>query len=154
MPLADKMTLAKIILALSLFLMLILCHVLADSPTDDATPPKFKITSSRRMDEPPSIEVSFANGIKDDLVLTHYKMYPNSVGGCNYLGHLKNDDMSTAAVTGCLNNPDDKMEITLLSQHSTNSMFAVNFLGETEVITSPFEEGGRSVLHPLNPLNM
>ena len=103
----------------------------------------FKITSSRSMDEPPSITVSFTSGVKDDLILTHYKMHESSTGGCNYLGRLKNNHYSSVAVTGCLNKPGDLMEITLLSEHTTNKMFTVDFSGNTEIVKNPFGEGGK-----------
>ena len=129
------------VLALCLLLTPIFDSVLADGYMEDDGPPTFKITTSRRIDEPPSIEVSFSNGVKDDLVLTHYKMYQNSHGGCNYLGHLKNDPTSSAAVTGCLNNSGDKIEVTLLSEHTTNSMFVVDILGNTEALKYKRERG-------------
>ena len=89
----------------------------------------FEIASSRSMDVPPSITVSFTNGVQDDLELTHYKMHEDSTGGCNYLGRLKNYRYSSVAVTGCLDKPGDLMEITLLSDHSVNKMFTVDFFG-------------------------
>ena len=64
--------------------------------------------------------------------------------GCNYLGHLRNTPSSSAAVTGCLNNPEDKMEITLISSHNQHKMFVVDGAGNTSRLSSPFEEGGRS----------
>ena len=74
----------------------------------------------------PEIEVSFANGVKQKMVLRHYNAIPNSESVvhsrlCNYLGHLEGDEIdSTVAVTGCLmgDNPDKKVHITLLSRHS------------------------------------
>ena len=38
------------------------------------------------------------------------------------------------AVTGHLNEPTDRMEITLLSEHSTHEMFEVDYFGRTRVI--------------------
>ena len=49
----------------------------------------FHVTSSRSVEEAPTIQVTFANGVKDDLVLSHYKMNENAVIGCNYIGHLR-----------------------------------------------------------------
>ena len=74
----------------------------------------------------PEIEVTFTNGVKQRLVLRHYDAIPNSDSAdksrfCNYLGHLEGDEVnSTVAVTGCLmgHNLDEKVHITLLSQHS------------------------------------
>ena len=93
--------------------------------------------------DPPTINVFFANGHEDELDLKHYKLQKLSVEGCNYLGHLRNTPSSSAAVTGCLNNPEDKMEITLISDHSPHKMFTVDVAGNTLSLSSPFEEGGR-----------
>ena len=94
------------------------------------------------MDQPPSVAVSFANGVSDDLILMQYKMHESSMGGCNYLGRLRQSPSSSAAVTGCLNNPGDRMEVTLISEHNTNRMFTVDFLGNTEIVKNPFGDGG------------
>jgi hypothetical protein len=100
------------------------------------------VTSSRSMEEAPTIEVTFANGVRDQLELKHYRMNDESVVGCNYIGHLKNSASSSVAVTGCLNKPGDRMEVTMISDHNINKMFAVDFNGNSEIIKSPFEEGG------------
>ena len=86
----------------------------------------------------------FANGHEDEIDLKHYKLQELSVEGCNYLGNLRNTPSSSVAVTGCLNNPEDKMEITLISDHNRHKMFAVDVDGNTISLSSPFEEGGRS----------
>ena len=93
--------------------------------------------------DPPTINVFFANGHEDELDLKHYKLQKLSVEGCNYLGHLRNTPSSSAAVTGCLNNPEDKMEITLISGHNRQKMFAVDVAGNAFRLSSPFEEGGK-----------
>ena len=103
---------------------------------------KFRITASRSIADPPSIQVTFSNGVQDELVLTQYKFNDLSTAGCNYLGRLRNDPESSVAVTGCLNNPGDKLEVTLLSENNINHMFLVDFYGNTEIIKSPFEDGG------------
>ena len=85
--------------------------------------------------------VEFANGVTDDIVLKHYKMNKNSPLACNYIGHLKNYD-SSVAVTGCMEKPGDRMEITLLSEHNPNSMmYTVDFFGNTQVVENPFKYG-------------
>ena len=74
----------------------------------------------------PDIEVSFTNGLRQKMVLKHFDAIPNSDSSdesrlCNYMGHLEGDEEnSVVAVTGCLmgDNIDEKMHITLLSQHS------------------------------------
>ena len=84
----------------------------------------------------------FPNGVQDELELSQYKFQEASQDGCNYLGRLRNDVASSVAVTGCLYNPGDVMEITLISKNNVNKMFAVDFYGNAEIIKSPFENGG------------
>ena len=106
---------------------------------------KFHITSSRSIAEPPSIHVRFENGVQDDMELVHYKMNEDSVAGCHYLGHLKGSPASSSvAVTGCLNEPGDRMEVTIISENNVNKMFLVDLDGHSEVIKNPFEEGGKT----------
>ena len=107
---------------------------------------KFQITSSRSIEEPPSIHVRFDNGFEDDIELVHYKMNEDVAVGCNYLGHLKSDPASSSvAATGCLNNPDDRMDVTIISKHNINKMFSVDLDGHALVINNPFEEGGKII---------
>jgi hypothetical protein len=98
------------------------------------------------VEEAPTIEVTFANGDNDDLVLSHYKMNENAVIGCNYIGHLRRSPSSSVGVTGCLNKPGDKMEVTMISEKNINNMFSVDFYGNAEIIKTPFEEGGKSIV--------
>jgi hypothetical protein len=98
------------------------------------------------VEEAPTIEVTFANGVKDDLVLSHYKMNENAVIGCNYIGHLRSSPSSSVGVTGCLIKPGDKMEVTMISEKNLNKMFSVDFYGNAEIIKTPFEEGGISIV--------
>jgi len=105
---------------------------------------KFQIMASRSVVDPPSIQVTFSNGVQDEFVLTQYKLNELSTGGCNYLGRLRNDAQSSVAVTGCIDNPGDEMEVTLLSGNNINKMFLVDFNGNAEIINNPFEDGGIS----------
>ena len=102
----------------------------------------FDVISSRSINDPPSIRVTFANGVQDDLELTQYKFQERSEGGCNYLGRLRNDRASSVAVTGCLIQPGDSMDVTLISKNNANKMFSVDFFGNTERIENPFKQGG------------
>ena len=88
----------------------------------------------------------FANGVNDDLLLEHYRMNKESPIGCNYLGHLRNSPSSSVGVTGCLNQPGDTMEVTIISEHNINKMFSVDFNRNAEVIKNPFEGGGINFL--------
>ena len=99
--------------------------------------PVFKVVTSRSNLEPPSIDVLFPNGHRDELVLEHYKLFKGSNGGRNYIGYLKNTSSSSVAVTGHLATPSDRMEITLLSEHTADQMFEVDYFGRTEVIPIP-----------------
>ena len=92
----------------------------------------------------------FDNGFEDDIELVHYKINEDAAVGCNYLGHLKSDPASSSvAATGCLNNPDDRMDVTLISKHNINKMFSVDFNGRALLIKNPFEEGGKIMIELL-----
>ena len=110
----------------------------------DADLPRFKVQLAGNEKDPPTIKVFFANGHEDELDLKHYNLEELSVEGCNYLGNLRNTPSSSVAVTGCLNKPEDQMEITLISGHNRHKMFAVDMAGNAFRLSSPFEEGGKS----------
>merc|ERR1719414_2216312 len=82
--------------------------------------------------------------MQDALDLSHYRMHEQATVGCNYHGTLKNDPSAVVAVTGCLNKPGDKMEVTLISKNNINKMFEVDFDGSAEIIKNPFAEGAQS----------
>ena len=103
---------------------------------------RFDVTASRSLNQPPSVQVRFENGVQDELELTQYKFDGKSEVGCNFLGRLRNDVASSVAVTGCLNKPGDIMEVTLISKNNVNKLFKVDFDGNTEVLANPFENGG------------
>ena len=104
---------------------------------------QFDVTSSRSLSQPPSVQVTFPNGVQDELELTEHKPYGSSSNaGCNFLGRLRNDVASSAAVTGCLDKPGDIMEVTLISRNNINKMFKVDFDGNVDVLANPFENGG------------
>ena len=105
---------------------------------------RFHVIASRSMEVPPTIDVTL-NGVKDGLELTHYRMNDESAVGCNYLGYLRNSPSSSVAVTGCLNKPGDRMEVTMISMNSVHKMFSVDFNGNVDIIKSPFEKGGQIV---------
>ena len=73
-------------------------------------------------------------------------MHENAVVGCNYVGKLKNDPSAVVAVTGCLNKPGDRMEVTMISKNNINKMFSVDFNGNAEVIENPFAGGGNEIV--------
>ena len=101
----------------------------------------------KNVQEPPQINVTFPDKSKDNLELTHHRLNDESPIGCNYLGHLRGSRISIVAVTGCLDKPADKMEVTMFSQKAQNKMYTVDYNGKTEPIKGAFEDGG---LHMLN----
>ena len=89
------------------------------------------------------MEVTFADGYKDTLVLEHYNAFPNSENIdhtrlCNYLGHLLHEKDARVAVTGCLDdtrNTDGKMYISLLSRRSPlQKSFSMDLNGNVKPI--------------------
>ena len=109
---------------------------------DDDPKVKFNVIASRSIEEPPTIEVTFGNGVKDNLVLQPFQMNSEAPLSCSYIGRLQNSPSSSVAATGCLNKPDDVMDITIISENNINKMFTVDFNGYTEVIKNPFGEEG------------
>lgn len=57
--------------------------------------------------------------------------------GCRYIGRLKNNPWSSVVVTGCLIEPGDQREVTMLSNYSIHSMFTVDYNGNTEIFKDP-----------------
>ena len=97
----------------------------------------------RSIQEPPQINVTFADKTKDNLELTHHRMKSDSPIRCNYLGNLRHSRSSIVAVTGCLDKPGDKMEVTMYSNKKAKSMmYTVDYNGKTEPIKGAFEDGG------------
>ena len=95
--------------------------------------PSFKINGYSRSNIP-EMTVTFENGATDGMVLEPYSNSP-----CNFIGKLKTHQGSTA-VTGCLNNPGDKMHITLLSDLNTKSVaYELDFDGRLTALENPFK---------------
>ena len=88
------------------------------------------------------MQVKFANGLEYDLDLKHYKMNKVAPMGCNYIGKLRGDATSSVAVSGCLNSPEDRLQVTMLSRNSKDKMFFVDALGNAEVVERPLFDGG------------
>lgn len=107
--------------------------------------PRFEISGYSSRSDIPQMMVTFENGVSDSLVLEPYSDSP-----CNFIGQLENYP-STAAVTGCLAQPGDKMSITLLSDLNTKSnMYELDFDGTVEIVENPFkyQEEPSGVHHP------
>ena len=60
----------------------------------------------------PKIKVIFASGLIDEMILEPSFPGPTCFP-CNFLGKLKDTAPTNVAVTGCLEKPGDKMEITM-----------------------------------------
>ena len=71
-----------------------------------------------------------------------------SNGGHKYIGYLKNTPSSSVAVTGHLASPSDRMEITLLSDHTADQMFEVDYFGRTEIIPVPEKSSMKGISKP------
>ena len=91
------------------------------------------------------MQVLFENGLKHDLDLKHYRMNKLSPIGCNYIGSLRGDPSSRVSVTGCLNSPEDRMQVTMISENNNNKMFNVDSFGNAEIVRAPFPVGGNSI---------
>jgi len=99
-----------------------------------AATPKFTISGYSRSSAP-EMTVTFENGKTHELILEPYSESP-----CNFIGELKNEPGSAVGVTGCLNTPDDKMYITLLSDDNTLSYaYVMDHAGEVTADENPFE---------------
>ena len=101
---------------------------------------------ARKLGGFPSIRAKFSNGIEDNLMLepcSFQKQRSRSNGDCMFVGKLQHDPASRVAVTGCLNNPEDIMDITLLSKRSAHQMFTVDYFGNSKNIASPLKDNGK-----------
>jgi len=109
--------------------------------------PSFTVNGYSRTNVP-EMSVTFENGATHEMVLEPYSKSP-----CNFIGQLKNQPDSSVAVTGCLNNPEDKMHITLLSELNTRSpTFVVDFNGLVTADENPFAtQTERTGKLPVNP---
>ena len=74
---------------------------------------------------------------------------PYSNSPCNFIGKLSNDPSSSVAVTGCLNQPGDKMHITLLSGIQSRSLiYSLDFDGQVTALENPTKyQTGMSTIH-------
>ena len=71
--------------------------------------PSFQLTTSDNVNNRLPTQVTFSNGVKDEIILKG-----NQDNKCNYLGHLHGDPISVIGASGCLTKHGDEMEITLI----------------------------------------
>jgi len=106
--------------------------------------PSFHISGYSRSNVP-EMSVTFENGDNHAMVLESYSNSP-----CNFIGQLKNVP-SSLAVTGCMDNPGDKMHITLLSDLNTRATtYELDYEGQVTAQENPFKsQTERSGKYPL-----
>ena len=84
----------------------------------------------------PKIKVIFSSGFIDEMILEPAFPGPNC-SPCNFLGELKNTTRTTVAVTGCLEKPGDKMEITMLGTQPRGWRLTLDYGGQVTVLRTP-----------------
>ena len=104
--------------------------------------PEFKIHHERSLNGVPAIEVNFANGHRDNLVLERFYSSDEErmmrSPSCNFFGHLASEENACVSVSGCLG---DKMEMTIMSKHNTlSNMYIWHKDGHVQVEESAFKD--------------
>merc|ERR1712008_376834 len=95
--------------------------------------PRIQVIEPRSARGIPSIDITFANGVKDALVLERF--YPTEQSrmekkvSCNFIGSLENENTACVAVTGC---PGEEMAFTIKSKHSENIGYILHQDGQLD----------------------
>ena len=104
--------------------------------------PLIEVHEVRSLGHIPSIDITFANGIKDSMILERF--YPTEdskraiIPPCNFFGYLLKDKTACVSVTGCFG--QDDMEITINSVNSgPNNMYILHKNGDLEMVESAFK---------------
>jgi len=128
---------------------LIFLSLLACGHADLTGMPAFSISGYSRSNVP-EMSVTFENGQTHELILEPYSESP-----CNFIGELKSEPGSAVGVTGCLNNPEDKMYITMLSEFNTLSYsYELGYDGQVKADENPYEhQKERAGIFPLSSRN-
>ena len=116
-----------------------------EDSADDTIPghlgqPRIEVSQSRSPRGIPSIAVTFANGVKDSLVLERF--YPTEQSrmerklSCNFFGRLENENTACVSVTGC---PGEEMAFTINSKNSVNVGYILHKDGHLELVESAFK---------------
>ena len=102
--------------------------------------PTIKVSQARSKGSVPEMQITFADGHEDKLVLHRHfisgadRMMDEEM--CNYLGHLENDAAACVAVTGCIG---QDMELTINSKHNTKTnTYLLQKSGEVQLLPRPF----------------
>merc|ERR1711884_1018284 len=105
--------------------------------------PSFALNQDRSLDGSPSVSITFPDGFTDTMVLSRYYSNENDrlarTENCHFFGHLEGEPEACIALTGCPGSDD--LELTIMSEHSTNPTFKWKKDGEVELIESPFLGG-------------
>ena len=102
--------------------------------------PRIEVSQSRSPRGIPSIAVTFANGVKDSLVLERF--YPTEQSrmekklSCNFFGYLEKENTACVSVTGC---PGEEMAFTINSRNSVNIGYILHKNGQLELVESTFK---------------
>ena len=102
--------------------------------------PRIEVSQSRSPRGIPSIAVTFANGVKDSLVLERF--YPTEQSrmekklSCNFFGRLEKENTACVSVTGC---PGEEMAFTINSRNSVNIGYILHKNGQLELVESTFK---------------
>ena len=104
--------------------------------------PLIKVYETKSFGEVPTVEITFANGIKDSLLLERF--YPTKESrmarklSCNFFGHLENENTACVSLTGCPGHDD--LHFTINSKNSDQSnMYILKKNGELEIVESTFK---------------
>jgi len=107
------------------------------------TVPRFALNQDRSVDGSPSVSIVFPDGYADTLVLSRY--YSNQADRlartekCHFIGHLEGEPTACVGLTGCPGTED--VEITIMSEHSPETMFKWRKNGVVHIIESAFKDG-------------
>ena len=103
--------------------------------------PTIKVSQARSKGSVPEMQITFADGHEDKLVLHRHfisgaeRMMDEEMT-CNYLGHLENDASACVAVTGCIG---QDMELTINSKHNTKTnIYLLQKSGDVQLLPRPF----------------
>ena len=96
----------------------------------------------RSLGEIPAIDITFANGVEDSLVLERF--YPTQQSkraktlSCNFFGHLKNEQSACVSLTGCPG--EETLYFTINSMNSGQSnKFILEKNGKLQVVDGAFK---------------
>ena len=104
--------------------------------------PLIEVQQTRSFREVPSIDITFANGVKDSMVLERF--YPTQESrmartpSCNFIGHLENEKTACVSLTGCASSDD--LHFTINSKNSGSSnMYILHKDGHLEMVERTFK---------------